>query len=72
MQEEKDHPVNARIVFDVSLSRFRDPDKSDLLLLMLRTGDGDWPFVMDRRLAERLSGGLTQTTEQLSAPRDEN
>jgi hypothetical protein len=68
----EDYTVTAKTVFDCSVGRFRDPDKSDLLVLTLRTGDGDIPFAIDRRVAERISDGLAQIAKKLTAPRTEN
>ena len=69
---EEDKVVTTKTVFDIAISRFRDPNKSDLLTLTLRTGDGDLMFAMDRRVANRLSEGLTQVAKKLTAPRKEH
>jgi hypothetical protein len=52
--------------------RFHDPNKSDLLVVTLRVDDGDVPFVLDRRIAEHLIRGLTESAKKLTAPRPEN
>ena len=72
MPKNEDFAVTAKTVFDCAVGRFRDPDKSDLLVLTLRTGDGDIPFAMDRRVAERISEVLSQIAKKLTAPRTEN
>jgi hypothetical protein len=72
MPKDEDFAVAAKTVFDCAVGRFRDPAKSDLLVLTLRTGDGDVSYVIDRRVAERVSDGLAQIAKKLSAPRTEN
>jgi hypothetical protein len=69
---DKNETVTAKTVFDFSIGRFVDPDKSDLLILTLRIDGADLPFAMDRRMSERLSADLAKIAKKLSAPKHEN
>ena len=71
MDENSD--VTALTVVNRAVKLFRDPEKSDLLILTLRTlDDGDFHFALDRRMAEHVSAALVQVAKKLSAPRHEN
>jgi hypothetical protein len=72
MNMNEDYEVTAKTVSDISVSRFRDPNKSDLIVLTFRTADGDFPFAMDRRVVNRLISGLGQVSKKLTTPRNEN
>jgi len=67
----EDFTVMAKTVSNCAVARFRDPNQSGLLILMLRTGEGDISFAMDKRMALRICEGLAQTAQQLTEPRTE-
>jgi hypothetical protein len=69
---DADKMLTAKTVLNRAVGRFRDPDKSDLLVLTLRTADGDHSFAMDRRMAEQVISGLSDIAKKLTAPRHEN
>jgi hypothetical protein len=69
---DEDYIATAKTVLNRAVGRFRDPAKSHLLILTLRTVDGDQLFALDRRMAKHVSKGLAETAKKLSAPRHEN
>jgi hypothetical protein len=68
----EDYEVTAKTVLNCAVGRFRDADKSDLLILTLRVAGEDLPFAMDRRIAEYMAQGLAETAKKLTAPRNEH
>ncbi|TMI99832.1 MAG: hypothetical protein E6G97_21380 [Alphaproteobacteria bacterium] len=69
---DEDYVGTANTVVNRAVGRFRDPAKSDLLVLTLRCADGDHIFALDRRMAMLVSDGLAETAKKLTAPRHEN
>lgn len=50
----------------------RPTDRTDLMIVTLRSGESDLLVALDRRIAERLSADLAKVAKKLTPPRHEN
>lgn len=58
-----------RVLTDFAIGR--SPDRPDILVLTIRSGDLDLPVALDRRLAMRMGKELARIAAKLTAPKHE-